>query len=65
LLEWLLNSLPIVEFGFPQIGAVAIGTAVGFAGGVALELPRNQENRNTFFESTEFFSIHNPTLYMH
>ncbi|MGE5860621.1 MAG: hypothetical protein ACM34J_08700, partial [Ignavibacteria bacterium] len=32
----LLNNPPTVEFGLPQIGAIAIGTAVGFAGGVAL-----------------------------
>lgn len=32
----LLNNPPSVEFGLPQIGAVAIGTAVGFVGGVAV-----------------------------
>jgi hypothetical protein len=32
----LLNYPPSVEFGLPQIGAVAIGTAVGFVGGVAV-----------------------------
>jgi len=32
----LLNNPPTVEFGLPQFGAIAIGTAVGFAGGVAL-----------------------------
>jgi hypothetical protein len=32
----LLNNPPTVEFGLPQIGAIAIGTAAGFVGGVAL-----------------------------
>jgi hypothetical protein len=32
----LLNNPPSVGFGLPQIGAVAIGTAVGFVGGVAV-----------------------------
>jgi hypothetical protein len=32
----LLNTPPKVEFGLPHIGAIAIGTAAGFVGGVAL-----------------------------
>jgi hypothetical protein len=32
----LLNSPPKVEFGLPQIGAVAIGTAAGIVGGFAI-----------------------------
>jgi len=32
----LINNPPTVEFGLPQIGAIAIGTAVGFVGGVAV-----------------------------
>lgn len=32
----LLNKPPQVKFGLPQVGAIAIGTAAGFVGGVAL-----------------------------
>lgn len=38
----LLNNPPTVEFGLPQIGAVAIGTAAGFVSGVAIGKASNK-----------------------